>query len=133
MPFGSKLRMSNICHIDLQHLGKNRVVIIVWTEGFFCNFSLSVPTFYPNQGYPLRFLALTHHRCTTSAMVPSRSHTTAIPLNALKSTSETAFVHYQPSASYSLILGRTQCLPWCSYWHNENQTVTTYFSKLLIP
>ncbi len=42
-----------------------------------CNFSHSVPTFYPTQGYSLRFPALTHHRCATSGMLPPKSHTNA--------------------------------------------------------
>jgi hypothetical protein len=81
MPSSSKLRMSNIYHIDLQQLGKNKVVFTLWIYGYCCNFSHSIPTFYPNQGYLLRFLVLTHHRCATSTMVPPRSHTNVIPLH----------------------------------------------------
>jgi hypothetical protein len=45
--------------------------------GIFYNLSHYVPTFYPTQGYPLRFLALTHHICATSRMFPPKSHTNA--------------------------------------------------------
>jgi hypothetical protein len=42
-----------------------------------CNLSHFVPTFCPTQGYMLRFLALTHHICATSGMLPPKSHTNA--------------------------------------------------------
>jgi hypothetical protein len=45
--------------------------------GIFYDLSHFVPMFYLTQGYPLRFLALTHHICATLRMVPPRSHTNA--------------------------------------------------------
>ncbi len=45
--------------------------------GVFCNLSHFVPTFYPTQGYPLKFLALIHHKCATSRMLPPKSHMNA--------------------------------------------------------
>ncbi len=43
----------------------------------FYNLSHSVPMFCPTQGYMLRFLALIHHSCATSRMLPPKSHTNA--------------------------------------------------------
>jgi hypothetical protein len=73
-----------------------------------------------------------HYYSNGSTKVPYN----AIPLHAPESIAWTSFVPWSAlniNPLSSLILGRTQCLPWCSYWHNKNQTVTTYFSKLLIP
>jgi hypothetical protein len=43
----------------------------------FYNLSHFVPTFCPTQGYMLRFLALTHHICVISGMLPPKSHINA--------------------------------------------------------
>ncbi len=45
--------------------------------GIFCNLSHSILMFCPTQGYLLRFLALIHHRCAISRMLPPKSHTNA--------------------------------------------------------
>ncbi len=45
--------------------------------GIFYYLSHSVLMFCPAQGYLLRFLALIHHRCVTSRMLPPKSHTNA--------------------------------------------------------
>jgi hypothetical protein len=45
--------------------------------GIFYNLSHFVPTFCPTQGYPLRFLALIHHKWATWIMFPPKSHTNA--------------------------------------------------------
>jgi len=75
MTFGSELRMSNICQVDLQQLGENKVLFRIWVYGY--NLSHFVPTFCPTQGCPLRFLALSRHKSTTLGMVPPRSHANA--------------------------------------------------------
>ncbi len=36
-----------------------------------------LPMFCPTQGYLLKFLALTHHKCVTSGTIPPRSHVNA--------------------------------------------------------
>jgi hypothetical protein len=77
MTSGSELRMSNICQVGLQQLGKNRILIRKWFYGYFCNLSPFIPTFCPTQGYSLRFLALTHHKCATSGTLQLKSHTNA--------------------------------------------------------
>jgi hypothetical protein len=86
--------MNDICHVDLQQLGKIELCLQYGSKGIFCNFSHFVPTFYLNQGYFLKFRALIHHMCTTSAMVPPKSHTNAIPLHVPESTAPTSFVHH---------------------------------------
>ncbi len=43
----------------------------------FCNLSHSISTFCPTQGYPLKFLAFTHHKCVTSRMFPPKSRRNA--------------------------------------------------------
>jgi hypothetical protein len=77
MTSGFELRMNNRCQVGLQQFGKNKILIKKWVNGYFYILSLSVPTLCPTQGYPLRFLALTHHRCATLGMLPPKSHTNA--------------------------------------------------------
>jgi hypothetical protein len=77
MIFGTQLRINNKCQVGLQQLGKTKLWLENGSMGIFYNLFHFVPTFCPTQGYPLRFLALTHHICATSRMLhqsPIRMH-----------------------------------------------------------
>jgi hypothetical protein len=67
---GSELRMNNMNHVDLQQLGKNRVVFIVWIKRYLCDFSILDPHSIPTKDTLLGFLAFSHHKSTTSVMIP---------------------------------------------------------------
>ncbi len=126
--------MNNICQVGLQQLGKAKLYSEYGSMDIFYNLSHFVPTFFPTQGYLLKFMALTHHRCTTSRMIPPRFHTNSslYMLLILQFKLLLCIISPQHQSFIQRNTSNNTTHAMIQLWRNRNQTTTTHFYKLLI-
>ncbi len=115
------------------NLGKIEFYLEYGSMDIFCNLFHFVPTFYPTEGYLLRFLALTHHKCAISGMVSPKSHTNAslYMLLILQFKAPLCIISPQHQSLIEPNTTTNTTPAMISYWHSGNQTTTTHFYKLL--